>query len=160
MEYETTDRRCERMWEHDGHVCAVLLEPTFLNRCGYVWVAPGSPLQGVRCGDEAVFDMIVHGGVTFANWLAVGDIDNDVPDQFGWAFGFDCGHFGDAPDVRAGIERFGDCDEYHSDWFEQRHAWNQIFGYPHTWTLEEAVAETERLCEQVARKEREDAPRA
>lgn len=143
------DNRIERTWEHDGHACAVTLHPVLLHRCGYVLVSPDSPLSGVGYNDERILGIDVHGGVTFADNM---DVDGDVR----WAFGFDCGHYSDKPDLEAGIERYGDNEGYHSPLFESMLRDESAFGmYRHMWTLDDCVEETERMCDQVSVLERE-----
>lgn len=62
------------------------------HRCGYVRVPPGHPWHG-KDYDEV--DAYVHGGLSFAE--ADLDCDKEGPDE-AWWLGFDCGHYGDAPD--------------------------------------------------------------
>lgn len=66
--------------------------------CGYVAVPKGHPFYEETWegdGDKKVYDLNVHGGITYANHCQ-GDIchkteeDDDV-----WWLGFDCAHFGD-----------------------------------------------------------------
>lgn len=61
-------------------------------RCGYVKVEPGHPWHGK---DDTDSFADVHGGVTFG----AGDVDcGKGGADSGWWIGFDCAHFGDAPD--------------------------------------------------------------
>jgi hypothetical protein len=68
-------------------------------RCGYVRVPQGHPWHGkgyddVRTADDDGWPD-VHGGLTFA------EHDTDCGkggEDSAWWFGFDCAHFGDAPD--------------------------------------------------------------
>lgn len=78
--------------------------------CGYVGVPPGHPWHGKDYDDEALYDVDVHGGLTYADLC-----DPDAPPQEGichvpepgepedvWWLGFDCGHFMDqAPGLEA-----------------------------------------------------------
>src|SRR5262245_15219000 len=53
--------------------------------CGYVCVPRRHPWHGRRYDD---LDVVVHGGLTFADsWIA-----RDAPQEGAWWFGFDCGH--------------------------------------------------------------------
>jgi len=63
-------------------------------RCGYVRVPPGHPWHG-KDYDSLEPHPEVHGGLTFA------EADTDCGkggDDNAWWVGFDCAHFGDAPD--------------------------------------------------------------
>jgi hypothetical protein len=67
-------------------------------RCGYVRVPPGHPWHGKDYSDVGTADggyIEVHGGLTFAapdTDCGKGGADN------AWWVGFDCAHYGDAPD--------------------------------------------------------------
>ena len=63
-------------------------------RCGYVRVPEGHPLHGVSYDDGPDDVISVHGGLTFSE----PDMDCGNGKDGGWWFGFDCGHFNDAPD--------------------------------------------------------------
>ena len=67
-------------------------------RCGYVRIPPGHPWHGkdyddVRTADDSWPD--IHGGLTFAQ--ADTDCGKGGEDN-AWWLGFDCAHYGDAPD--------------------------------------------------------------
>lgn len=64
-------------------------------RCGYVRVPKGHPWHGRDYDDESMWDVDVHGGLTFAkpDTHCGKDGEDDA-----WWFGFDCAHAGDAPD--------------------------------------------------------------
>lgn len=102
-------------WQDDatGLPCLVVRGPVGA-LCGYVGVAEGHPLHGKSYSDDAVYDVRVHGGLTFdgpcqerehgiCHIPAPGD-----PDPVWW-FGFDCAHGGDkAPAYDHGILSDGD----------------------------------------------------
>ena len=78
-------KNAEKQWTTKaGYEAIVVVQPQG-HRCGYVKVPKGHPVD-YRQYDE--IDIDVHGGSTYR------DYDND-----GTIFGFDCAHYGDAPDV-------------------------------------------------------------
>jgi hypothetical protein len=116
------DSRIEKEWICYGHQC--LAKVTDMgHRCGYVGVNAYHPLYGTEYGSKNVFlqsrldelkqssigkrgilsvfawkgDRVtpelffsVHGGITFSGTMKT---HSNL-----WFFGFDCAHFGDAPD--------------------------------------------------------------
>jgi hypothetical protein len=63
-------------------------------RCGYVRIPAGHPWHGKRYDDIEPYPE-VHGGLTFA------EPDTDCGkggEDNAWWLGFDCAHYGDAPD--------------------------------------------------------------
>jgi hypothetical protein len=63
-------------------------------RCGYVRIPPGHPWHGKEYDAVEPYPE-VHGGLTFA------DADTDCGkggEDNAWWLGFDCAHYGDAPD--------------------------------------------------------------
>lgn len=59
-------------------------------RCGYVKIPPSHRFY--EMADDELYGLEVHGGITFAGW---------IPAEGGkeeWWIGFDCAHYGDAPD--------------------------------------------------------------
>ena len=75
----------EKQWTTKaGYEAIVVVQPQG-HRCGYVKVPKGHPADWHH-RDE--IDISVHGGLSYEN------ITNN-----GTIFGFDCGHFFDAPDV-------------------------------------------------------------
>jgi hypothetical protein len=66
-------------------------------RCGYVRVPAGHPWHGKDYGDESLYDVEVHGGLTFA--AADTDCGKGGEDN-AWWLGFDCAHYLDAKDPR------------------------------------------------------------
>lgn len=78
---------------HDGFEYEVTANGTGY-RCGYVRIPPGHPWHGKDYGSvEPCPD--VHGGLTFAE--ADTDCGKGGEDN-AWWLGFDCAHYGDAPD--------------------------------------------------------------
>ena len=76
---------------HAGHEM-VTVHNTMGYRYGYVKVEPGHPWHGKNYND---IEATVHGGLTFAEPdLECGNGGEDN----GWWVGFDCAHYGDAPD--------------------------------------------------------------
>ena len=80
------------LWRHDG----------FGHWCGYVGVPKGSRLNGkdyyistesengLSKIEEAINNIEVHGGLTFAGTLSHREVKDGL-----WYFGFDCGHCND-----------------------------------------------------------------
>jgi hypothetical protein len=62
-------------------------------RCGYIRVPAGHPWHGK---DELDIDANVHGGLTFS--AADMHCGREGAAEDGFWFGFDCAHYGDAPD--------------------------------------------------------------
>jgi hypothetical protein len=81
-ENEPNEERGEmvRIWRTElGHLC------------GYVGVPEGHPYHGMEEGNEVLYTLDVHGGVTFAGQFASSEFDDcDL-----WWLGFDCAHLGD-----------------------------------------------------------------
>lgn len=106
-------------------------------RCGYVGVPKGDPLYGMNDNGKKIFDDVwVHYGLTFS-----GTRDFIAPDL--WFFGFDCGHIGDAIDMTTpeGRARYDREITSLRNWLLEGHVW----------TLEEVIAESECLANQLIR---------
>lgn len=129
---EWDDEPDKRQWTDDatGLPCLAVRHPEFGHWCGYVGVHAGHPahgLQGYYYGNghdgeepltrvmQAVNDLSVHGGVTFAGPCQEGDRERGVchvptpgePDDVWW-FGFDCTHAWDlSPGLKATLQRIG-----------------------------------------------------
>lgn len=146
--------RVEKEWRHAGLMCCVVLAREARHRCGYVRVPPSHPMHGKTYDD---LDVEVHGGVIFAALEPCRDHD----DGQGYWFGFDCAHLGDAPyDPDVSIEKLTtreardlvqirsavDTTTENSRNVLQVHLAVNV----HYWTVEEVVAETERLAEQLS----------
>lgn len=109
-------------------------------RCGYVRVPAGHPWHGKDYGDEGMYDIEVHGGLTFA------EPDTDCGkggEDNAWWFGFDCAHYNDAKDPRLMTgEHLA-----HEIAMERRFP---VTGVGVIRTTEYVAAECRRLAEQVA----------
>lgn len=87
-------------------------------RCGYIRVPKGHPWHGKKYGE---IDCSVHGCLTFS--------DPDMPCHKGglddgyWV-GFDCGHYGDAPDP----ELYKILDKDNPAKAESRTTWQKMMG--------------------------------
>lgn len=58
--------------------------------CGYVGVPRNHPAFGLRYDDERLYDIQIHGGLTYSE-----DHYPDTDPDGNWWFGFDCAHGGD-----------------------------------------------------------------
>ena len=75
----------EKQWTTNaGYEAIVVVQPQG-HRCGYVQLPKGHRVGGIGYEELCIN---VHGGLTYGQCTKEGTI-----------FGFDCGHFGDAPDV-------------------------------------------------------------
>lgn len=82
--------------------CLMVRNP-FGALCGYVGVQPGHPWHGKDYSDELLYDVSVHGGLTYADFCQEGAEDGPgichVPGPGRpanvWWLGFDCAHFMD-----------------------------------------------------------------
>ena len=103
-------------------------------RCGYVAVPKTHLCFGCCYNDPDIeINIEVHGGLTFDGPLELPGLPvlTDL-----WWFGFDCAHYGDAPDITLNP----DADQF------------QCFpGKGHVWTLEEVTRECESLSKQLSR---------
>lgn len=123
----------EREFEHSGYKCVVTFG-AMGHRCGYVGVPKIHPLHGKDYMDyldikkediegkevSGVFSLLdalldedervrigayftCHGGITYAG----GGENSEYPIKSDlWWFGFDCGHYGDARELKLAYERF------------------------------------------------------
>lgn len=64
-------------------------------RCGYVRIPQEHPLYGKDCHDDEVWELNIHGGITFGE--ADKPCEKEGEDN-AWWLGFDCAHAGDAAD--------------------------------------------------------------
>lgn len=85
----------EKAWTHRGLDC-VALALSVGHRCGYVRVPEDHIWFGKRCCHPLLEDVEVHGGLL--------DSGGYLPK--GYWIGFDCAHYGDAPDPEI-LKRFG-----------------------------------------------------
>lgn len=75
------------------YICMAKRHPSMGFLCGYVGVPPGHPAYGQGYSEEALYDIHVHGGLTYADESRWEELDT-LPDDWWW-LGFDCGHGGD-----------------------------------------------------------------
>ncbi len=87
------EHRVEKDWKCAGLRCAVVASLELGHRCGYVGVPKSHLLHGADYDEQSVSEIEVHGGLTYANGR-----DFPVESDGLWWFGFDCAHYGDAPD--------------------------------------------------------------
>lgn len=121
----------KQRWKAHGLDCMVRRIPYIENEyyfTGYVRVPEDNALY--QKTEEELDYLSVHGGITFSSSFKNKDCDGIE----GWWLGFDTNHAGDRPHGRTTplVEL----------------PWG---GYEHVWTLEEVVAETEHLAEQIAK---------
>ena len=92
----------KRQWtdEATGLPCLIVRSNSLGFLCGYVGVSADHPWYGLDYGNQRLWDVDVHGGLTFSG-LCDGDetgichvADEGEPETVKW-FGFDCGHGGD-----------------------------------------------------------------
>jgi hypothetical protein len=154
--WQTEPDRLE--WTHAGLPCLAARSESGGNWCGYVAVPPGHPLHG-RDYDHADVDVEVHGGgLTYAN-RCEGHVCHvprpGEPDDVWW-FGFDCAHFGDlsparhARDVGRGYP-FPEKPYDHAKAIARNDWGVEVYR-----TLDYVQAETNRLADQFADRERLD----
>lgn len=112
-----------RRWEWAGLICEIWFVRSD-HYCAYVQLPWYHPAHGKGYGEDELYDVEVHGGLTFAGTL------ND--DDYWWV-GFDCAHSGD---------------------------WTQL--HPslgaHRWTVDEVVAETQQLADQLGMPNEDEVP--
>lgn len=161
----------ERELEHVGYKCVVTFCVGGY-RCGYVGVPKNHPLYGKKYLDhleikkedlkgreisgiqslmgayldedeririEAYFQC--HGGITFADG---GKTSNHPIDSDLWWFGFDCGHYGDAHDLKLAYEKFPDYRDVTKIAMETK-----IYSEGIIRTEDYAAAECKKLAEQL-----------
>ena len=121
-----------KSWKHAGLRCHIRRNPEILNYCGYVCLPVGHPFY--EKGYDETEDLEVHGGLKYTD-LEDGD----------WVVGFDCAHFGD---FIGGLIEIMERTKNHTEaeLTEIARKRNE-----HYWTLQEVVAETNRLAEQLAK---------
>lgn len=82
-----------------GLNCMITLDPTFFHYCGYVELPEHHPLHGIVATNDRFCGFNVHGGVTWS-----GEFEGM---EGRWFVGFDTNHYCDAPDIEAGIAKYG-----------------------------------------------------
>ncbi len=86
--------KIEKDWTTKAGLRAVVLATSMGHRCGYVGVPLAHPHYGRHYDDSGLYDISVHGGLTFSS-SEIGKYP--VESDLHW-FGFDCAHLGDAKD--------------------------------------------------------------
>lgn len=115
-------------FQHMGFKCEVRTNRMGYN-CGYVSIPSGHPWHG-KGYDHIEAD--IHGGLTFG----------EMEDDGSYTVGFDCAHYGDAPDPAYIKERVR---KYGSEYGRLAHLEDGVH-----WTIPMVAAETRRLAEQAA----------
>jgi hypothetical protein len=82
------EKELKKEWITEAGLMARVYFVNESHHCGYVKVNGDSKLCGVDYDDPKVYDIEVHGGLTFSNTF----YDENDED---WWFGYDCAHFGD-----------------------------------------------------------------
>lgn len=85
----------EKDWITEAGLRAVVLAMEMGHRCGYVGVPLVHPHYGKHYDDSSLYDISVHGGLTFST-EKMGEYP--VESDLHW-FGFDCAHYTDAKDT-------------------------------------------------------------
>lgn len=98
--------------------------------CGYVVLPPGHPWRGKET--QELWGSSVHGGITFSGPMPEEGVE--------WAVGFDCGHYGDAPDL----------DHMDAEWaaYYKRNPFRVDLG-GRVWTPEGVAEELKKLAAEV-----------
>lgn len=85
-------------FQYRGYRCLILRNKDITGAlCGYVAVPKGHPFYEEtwqRDGDKKVYDLNVHGGITYAEYHQPIRHQNEGDDDLWW-LGFDCAHYGD-----------------------------------------------------------------
>lgn len=88
----------EKVFSRKGYTCVVILN-CWGHRCGYVGIPKSHVLYGLDYDELEDYDLMVHGGLTYAR-----DSSTEYPiatQKDIWWFGFDCGHCFDGKDYDA-----------------------------------------------------------
>ncbi len=88
--------KIEKDWITESGLRAVVLATSMGHRCGYVGVPEAHPHHGRDYNDSGLYDINVHGGLTYSSHGIHASIQQDPP--LFW-FGFDCAHYMDAKDT-------------------------------------------------------------
>lgn len=132
-----------RTWEHAGLTCIIGNGGSRAYINGYVQVPPDHPLYQVNYSRTYNLPIEVHGSLTYGS------------DNNGW-FGFDTAHGNDSWTLgdlqRAGVVITDKIRSVVDTW--------PTFGEPHYWTVEQVVAETESLAEQLSKITQKPVPNA
>lgn len=134
----------EKSWVTKSGLKAFVMMHPMGHRCGYVNVPEEHPLYGCDYndphqdlnGERPVEVFEVYGGLTFSRSL----VRNA---EEGWYFGFDCAHYGDAPDYEA-------YKKYMGEHFNQK-TWDDLYGDGAHRTLDFCIEECEKLAQQLVK---------
>lgn len=85
------DYKVEKHWKHSDLVCVVIASEMG-HRCGYVGIPITHPLAGTN--HDNLYDIDVHGGLTYSAWGG----SYPIPAVNTWWFGYDCAHYNDSRD--------------------------------------------------------------
>ena len=133
----------EKVWDHKGLKCVVVMINTAGHRSGYVGVPRDNPYFGLYCGRPEVRDMAVHGGLTYSSGHPGESYPVEMPiGAFLWWFGYDCGHYQDGLDVTV-------MPEDTAALYRKYHGYEE---YP-VRSLDYCIKECERLADQLCGKE-------
>jgi len=90
----------EKVWDHKGLKCVVLMINDAGHRSGYVGVPRDNPYFGLYYNRPEVRDTNVHGGLTYSSGSPFESYPIKMPTlESRWWFGYDCGHYRDGLDV-------------------------------------------------------------
>lgn len=85
----------EKDWTTKAGLRAVVLATSMGHRCGYVGVPLAHQHYGKHYDDSGLYDIEVHGGLTYSSEeIGKYPVESDLH----W-FGFDCAHYMDAKDA-------------------------------------------------------------
>jgi hypothetical protein len=128
--------KIEKDWTTAAGLRAVVVATVMGHRCGYVGVPASHKLHGIGYDNEPLYDIEVHGGLTYAG----SDKKYPVESELHW-FGFDCAHLYDArdPDLM---------DDQHREMHEKYPSFANIEGVIRS--LSFCERECERLASQLA----------
>lgn len=93
VKMENLKDNIEEKFAHNGLECIVVGYKAMGHRCGYVGIPKTHGLYGLSMGADNLIDLDVHGGITYAENVILGENTPDI-----WWLGFDCSHYNDAPD--------------------------------------------------------------
>jgi len=107
----------EKVWDHKGLKCVVLMVNDAGHRSGYVGVPRDNPFFGLYYARPELGNIDVHGGLSYSSGNPFESYPIKMPTwESTWWFGYDCGHYGDGLDVEAMPEKVAAIHrQYHSD---------------------------------------------
>ena len=128
----------ENEFEYRGLPCVI----TFVEhgiRCGYVGISESHILYGLSFNNEILYDIDVHGGITYAQKHTRFGINDEL-----WWFGFDTNHLFDGKDMDKAFE-YGLIDEELYSYYKSRPKYDR----PKAATLEFCINECKKLADQL-----------